>query len=80
MRRVLFLFMVCVFPLFSVGSVCKTEPKSREEAIRVFDLTGKVIDFLENNNAELAFVARKNKENHGIAFSRRSLVAKTSKK
>ena len=69
MRRALFLFMVCVFPLFSVGSVCKTEPKSREEAIRVFNLTGKVIDFLESNNAELAFVARKNKENHGISYT-----------
>ena len=79
MKRVLFLFMVCVIPLFSVGSVCKTEPKSKEEAIKVFDLTGKVIDFLESNNAELAFVARKNKENHGISYTHLGMAWKDDK-
>lgn len=79
MKKILFLFILFIIPLYSAGSVCKTEPKSREEAIKVFNLTGKVIDFLESNNAELGFVARKNNENHGVSYTHLGIAWKNEK-
>lgn len=75
----LFLFLISMIPLYSAGSACKTKPKSKEEATKVFNLTGKVIDFLESNSAEFAFIARKNKENHGVTYTHLGMAWKDEK-
>ena len=81
MKKVIFLFifLVCTTSLHSAGVACRTKPKSKEETTKVFNLTGKIIDFLESNDAGFAFLARKNKENHGITYTHLGMAWKNDK-
>ena len=79
MKKILFLFVLFIIPLYSVGSVCKPEIKTKEETIKILNLTGEVINYLEDSNAELAFIARKNDENHGVSYTHMGIAWKNDK-
>ena len=72
MKKFLFLLVILLSfsgTSYSIGSMCKDKPRTREESIKILNLTGKIIDYLDENNADLAFIARKNKDNHGVTYT-----------
>ena len=71
MRRILIIIAIFSVTILSFSKQCDRKVALQMyKTVKVLDLSGKVINYLDESGAELAFVARKRAEkNHGIDYT-----------
>ncbi|MCP1223310.1 DUF2145 domain-containing protein [Sebaldella sp. S0638] len=74
--KLIFLYFLVCFSAMSSSNACRTEKMDRETALRTMKLYGRVMEYLEENSVEMAFIGRKGLENKYVEYTHMGILWK----
>ncbi len=82
MKKIFIVIVLFLVTVLSFSKQCDRKiALQMNKTIEVLDLSGKVINYLDENNSELAIIARKrSKDNHGIDYTHLGIAWKNNGK